>query len=532
MASYTSIYYGAPVNADIINKHMAGVVAPGIYKGLYVRSAGASSRVLDIRNVETGDMDTEEVDGGIHQQEYYGLAFTSEGVRIEETSPLRARITVPDSSSGDRIDLVYLQYEFKKVIPSKNLPSFGLLKGEAASAGEEPVSPLICTNEEAAEYAQVTVQALTQAQITNALCHYSKIRIPMAYVRVKATSQYITDEDIINIPRVMTTDQIVDYISEALYGSLGNFRTYGWSLSSPSGALDVNISAGRGLIGGKLCVSGSTKTVTGIKPRIQLMPSRNAGANLSLSAQIPSDCPSCLRVILRAPSGKTVNVTHVDPTTSQEVPTSFSISGTWIEGSTEVTGTKVYAIPNKVTSAGLVILTDPFISVDADGVDFEDFATPIQSFTCTVEITNQPRAYIYAQSQLNRLARFVYDYDPKRAVTSRKDDYLLGYVETDEDSIETVFEYASSDVIDSFTSQLNGVLRSFTLSSRPIANSETVYLDGLALEKNSPLGLGYTINYDSNTITLQSNVPTPDGANAGMTGSNGASLWVKYRRKG
>ena len=48
MAVYTSINYKQPVDAALFDEHVAEVLAPGVYKGMFVRAHATRSRTLDI----------------------------------------------------------------------------------------------------------------------------------------------------------------------------------------------------------------------------------------------------------------------------------------------------------------------------------------------------------------------------------------------------------------------------------------------------------------------------------------------------
>ena len=151
MAVYTSINYQQPVNSGLVNEHTSEVIAPGVYRGMYVRSHGANSRCLDIRNVETGNDDLDET-----RTDLFGMAFMPQGMKVflsapqmyNESDEILSKLKIEPAGTKDRIDLVCLHYEYRKVIFNHNKPSYVVIKGPDVNDGGSYNYPEVYTEEE------------------------------------------------------------------------------------------------------------------------------------------------------------------------------------------------------------------------------------------------------------------------------------------------------------------------------------------------------------------------------------------------
>lgn len=419
MAVYTSINYQQPVNAEIMNEHTSEALSPGIYKGMYIRSHGLSSRCVDVRNVMDGDDDKLE-----SRVDLYGFAVMPQGMKVKLTAPqfyneddsILDKLIIQEASDNDRIDLVYMQYEYKPVAFSRNRPSYGVIKGTEALPGLEPEKPEIYSQSEIDEETGKTA------------FYWKKIRIPMAYVRVPAGSAYVTDADIVNIRHSLNTNGVMEYVGETLNTIMGNFKqTGGWSMSIDEEERLVLITKGSGMIGGSLQKTTETSFLDDLRSQQTLMHEQLADINLSLDAQ-PED-PTCLKI--------TFKVTGDISTLSGK---SFTVTGLWVDRGEQVEEVRTFRLPIITSgSDSFTVITDPVVSVVSGGLNFYGIVSDLEDTTVMVSARNLPRSYIIARAQDNGIPRFYISRDPRYALYKMPyTEMLMGYAEED-NSIITIY---------------------------------------------------------------------------------------------
>lgn len=411
MAVYTSINYQQPVNSGLVNEHTSEVIAPGIYRGMFIRSHGPESRCLDVRNVQNGDLDTDE-----SRTDIYGMAFMPQGMKVfmsapqfyNEEDPILSKLVVEPAGLRDRVDLVCLHYEYKKVIFNHNKPSYVIIKGEEADSDRGPEYPWVFSDDELSPEEGKTEE------------YFRRRRIPMAFIIVRAGSQYVTDADIINIRHSMNTNEIQDYISQMFDEIIGNCRYNGWSIYRDADEFNVIVTPGYGFIAGRIHRSMTSDTIQDIRPQIILMNSKNPSENLSLDVQPPY--PTALKI-------------HIESTSSSEVPSgsSFLISGVWVDGASQVEETREFTLPSAIPAGGSVdIVTDEVVSIVEAGINLAGLVGDVSSSELSVSIKNSPVAYILAMAQEDNRPRFRAEYDPRYVADLSVDEMLLGTVTVDD----------------------------------------------------------------------------------------------------
>ena len=430
MAVYTSICYKQPVNADLFNEHVAEVISPGIYRGMYIRPHGMGSFALDVRHILCG-----EDDKNTFRTDLNGLVFTPQGVRIKVTSPqfydpeddVLSRLIIQSPSSSDRIDLVYMEYEYKNVPASENKPHYGIIQGTPASEGEAPAKPEIYLDSEVSDRSDQRVIDIN---------YLKSIRIPMAYVTVKHDAIEIKDEDIENVDRVKNTASMMEFVETTIRNLVGNLRIGGWGISQDSEtkegwilsptigtdhpyASSVTITPGKGVINGIYCESDSPVVIDDLEIPADLTGVKAADSEVSLTTQ--PRYPS--RLIMTMVNGTDVTI----PSGSY-----FTISAKWIDGAVVTMETRTFYTSRDIPpSDSYLFVSDPVVNVLPSGLGFGNILNAVSggSGSVTFSIDGGHRDYIVASANENQAPSFRVLYDPGYITAIPDTDMILGYID-------------------------------------------------------------------------------------------------------
>ena len=412
MAVYTSINYQQPVNSDIVNEHTSEVIAPGVYRGMYIRSHGENSRCLDVRNVEEGDGDLGELN-----LENIGLAFMPQGMKVflsapqfyNEEDPILSKLIVEPAGERDRIDLVCLQYEYRKVVPSSNKPSYVIIKGREALPGKLPKAPDVYSAEE------------LDPEHGRTRDKFRRIRIPMAHIHVRVGTEFVTDADISNIRRSMNTNDVLKYMDSIFYNIYGNCRFDGWLLKRDGEEYNIIVTPGTGMIDGRLHSTKMDAIVQDIKPQIVLMEEQNPSTNMSLNVQLPY--PSALKFEITSNSEGTI-----------PEGASFLVSGIWVDGEQQLEETREFRLQEEIRPGETSkIIIDKAVCISEAGINMEGIVEGgINPEDINVTVYNMPVAYIIAIAQPSNVPIFRDEYDPRYVMYLPSTEMMLGWVEVDE----------------------------------------------------------------------------------------------------
>ena len=104
--------YRGPRSSEDLNSKLAGLLAPGVYRGFHVDADGAITP---------------------------GLLLTAEGVSLEEDAPVSVSVPPGDPTHG-RVDLVVCVYEYMKTVPAP-VATFEVVQGTPAAEPEAPELP-------------------------------------------------------------------------------------------------------------------------------------------------------------------------------------------------------------------------------------------------------------------------------------------------------------------------------------------------------------------------------------------------------
>ena len=494
MSQKQSILFKAPASASNFNYHIAKLIAPGPYNGLEV--VPTEPRTMKV---------------GLTA----GYALTDEGVKIEETTNIGINQEASDSEvfltidnpeeDYPRRDLIVLRHRFRTYAdgtdPSSdpNIAHYVIIKGNPT-----PLS-----------------QGTAQADVAS----MQPGDIPLAEIQVNPGMTAIDDENIYNRTRTLNATDLLERVARAMHIALGNFIFTGWDQSY--NALNVTISAGTGLIAGIENTTTQDTLISTLRAREYLRHPRNyteatglydgdlrvVGANLTLDRQ---------------PDYASKIVLTVTPKSTPILDSVIYVSG--IDGHGNIIDAEPVPVNCPVVDTEYTFTTsNAFAKVNLEGIDAHLVATADPQ--ALINVRDNPIAYLYAIG--TNSGRPIFE-----AVYSRYEDndpnkLYLGYVVTDETHIIDWYTPAKgtfSELVQVFNEECTGANRVFILDQDPVENSEMVVLDGLVLMKNSPGGKGYTIQ--GKVITLQENVPAPDGPGNTTTGSGPADLWVRYRRLG
>lgn len=482
MAQNVTFVYKALSSTRALNYHVAKVIAEGVYSGLEIKATDPTSMKLDITE---------------------GMAFTNEGVKIEETLPQVNIVEIaPPETNAIRKDLVVLRHRYKvpaNATEEPNIATYHVIKGIPAPTYNAAFAP--------DEYVPTEGEILPGDWLREG-------DIPLAEIIVTPGMSSIANNNILNRVRTQTSTGLANLVAESLFLSLGNFVYKGWDLTAS--VLNVIVSPGEGLIGGRRTVTEDSSLITTLRAREYLYgPNGENGApylvgeNLTLEKQ--PDYPSKLQITVTPRGNGTSGYIYV---------TGENEHGEVIDNEAIYVDAPNYDEPVTVETLSA------FRTVYHEGIDAHELERAGMSHE--IYIKDKPVAHLFAVGTSAGTATFKAVYDP--AYQSTRNEYLIGWAETDELEIIELYKWStdvSSEVLDNISEQCNGSKRVFTLKGVPRDNSEIVILDGLILMKNSPNLKGYTLV--NNTITLQANVPTPDGPGA-VHGSAGSDFWVKYRR--
>jgi len=475
--------FKSPNSTRDLNNHIAKLLAPGPYAGLEIVPTDPPSMATGLTE---------------------GRALTDEGVKIVETLPIPSLVTFPASDPNyPRVDLVVMRHRYiAAMTPAPNSATYHVIKGVATPPPGTPMPR------------EVVIDDVTDPLYATSV-HPGDIIL--AEVQIPAGATAISSDYIYNRFRVLTTPEMRLEYAEALYMAFGNFVFEGWDLTTD--VLNVIVSPGRGLLCGLPNRTTHDYIITTARAREFLYgPYDDAepaalyvvGENLTLDKQ--PDYSSKLRMTVTCPA---------------EVGTTGNI---YVTGKNEY-GQQINneAIPITV-GAGEAVTVETisrFSEVYHEGIDAHELERA--GFTITIYIKDKPINYIYAVGTQAGKAIFKIVMDPAYQPTC--DEYLLGWAEADETHLFRLERWATDAlalVIEDLSDQCNSVNRIFTLKGLPRSDSEFLIMDGSTLFKNSPYNSGFTLV--NNQITLQSEVPTPDGPGS-THGSKPTELWIKYTRQ-
>lgn len=263
MAQRVTFTYKHVDSTEALNRHIAGVIAPGVYQGLLVSQTDPASLHLNISP---------------------GYALTTEGVKIEESIAIGSALeALAGHPTRRRVDLVCLYHKYiaGPTEPSGNPASYVLVKGEVPNDDiTEPVAP----------YDKLTEHHIVLAEIHT---------VPGV--------NYITQQMIFNTRRVPTTDVLDDLVAESMFYALGNFSREGWDVIE-SDVTNVLVTPGKGLLAGRLNVSYEDYVISSIRFAEYLRPPfdtstgepAKVGQNLTLLEQ--PDFPTKLAIEITSTS--------------------------------------------------------------------------------------------------------------------------------------------------------------------------------------------------------------------------------------
>lgn len=426
MAVYTSINYKQPVDAALFDEHVAEVIAPGVYKGMYVRVHNLASRTLDIRHASNG-----EEDKNVHRTDLYGLVFMPNGTRIKITAPqfynasdpILNKLVIAAPDSTDRVDLVYLEYECKSVPASENPIVYGIIKGKPATAGNSPSTPNLYYDNEVSDRPDLQVIDINKIKYR---------RIPLAYVSVRAGTTELTDEDISNVRHVKNASELYDFVRNLI----GNIRIKGWSVSQNSStssgwllsptvasghtyASSVTVSAGNGIIDGIPCATTSAVTINNLRQPTDLTGVKGADSAVSIDSQPLTP----VHLVMKLMNGTDKNIAS---------GTRFSITADWVEGAEIITETRTFSLTRALNAGqSYLFVSDPVIRVAPLGLNFSNILTAVSGGTgaVTFSIDGVPKVYVVAAAQDNGTAAFSVMYDPGYFASIPDTYMVLGYID-------------------------------------------------------------------------------------------------------
>ena len=455
MAQSVTCVFEMDDSTELLNKHVSKIIAKGPYHGLMVKATTPNSMFIDITA---------------------GYAFTIEGVKIEEGSDLSNVVEVSAADATyDRKDLIVMRHKYVAgpTIPPGNFATYRVVTGDLPPDSLTPPEP---------PYDQL-----------------DEYDIPLAEVWVNHGATYITDSMIYNLRRTMTTLELQDELAKALYIALGNFAFRGWK-AFDAGSLVLGVTEGEGLLCGKYHVTDADSYVHTLRARSYLRPPNDpntgdpyeVGDNLTLLEQ--PDYPTFLRITIT--------------TTNEATSGNIYISGKGMDPSApDIIN---HAVPvNQGPNEAVVYETSVvFSEVFLEGIDAQELVR--SGSHIYINITDRPRHYIYAVGTPTGVPYFRAELNP--AYQPLCNEMLIALVETDETHIIDITDYTHGALVP-ITEQVfppcDGVTRVFYLSQEPKPGTLDVTIDGNNLYENTPFGKGYTL--DGKKITLEANVPTPDG---------------------
>ena len=454
MAQTVTCVYEMDDSTELLNFHIARLLAKGPYHGLMVEAASPNTMFVNLTA---------------------GYALTIEGVKIAEDSLLSNFVEVPAADATfDRKDLIVMRHKYVAgpTTPPGNFATYRVVTG---------VLPTNLTDTPVAPYDQL-----------------DDYDIPLAEVWVTHGATFITDSMILNLRRVPTTAELRDELAHSLYIALGNFVFTGWEVQD-AGSLVARVTAGEGLLCGKYNKTDQDDYIHTLRARSYLRPPNdpNTGAayevgdNLTLLEQ--PDYPSFLRITItttdEATSGNIyISGKGIDPTAPDIINHAVPVS----QGPNE-----------SVTYETTVMFTEVFL----EGIDAQELVRTGSHIY--INITDRPLQYIYAVGTPTGTPYFRVEMNP--AYTPLCNEMLIARVETDETHIIDIERYNQGALVP-LTEQVippcDGVTRVFYLSQISKPGTLDITLDGSDLYHDMPYSKGYDL--DGKKITLQANVPTPD----------------------
>jgi len=456
-AQKVTFIWKQPDSTFSLNNHVAKIIAKGPYSGLLVQPTSPASMKLDLTA---------------------GYAFSIEGVKIEEQGDVKEEFVEisPAHPTRQRKDLVIMRHQYiaDVTVPAGNPATYhvltGVVPGDDITEAEPPYGDM------------------------------QEYDIPLAEIWVPGGAVAITESEIRNLRRTPTTAELADIVAEALYLSVGNFAFEGWdpSAQQPQPNLNLLISAGRGLLCGRVNTSLDEYILTTLRPREVLRPDTDPGPtndpdygkvaeNLTLHQQ--PDYPSKLRLTITTTTNtytQTINILGLNEV-GDEILEQVEISQ----------GTNDEQTYETVTT---------WSEVAQEGID----CPPIDG--TFIVITDKPVHYIYAVGTPTGVPHFRAEMNP--AYEPKCEELLIAIVETDETGIISIDDLSLSALVpylDDMSDQCDGARKTFYLDALPVPDSEWVILDGLVLMKDEPHGKGYSLN--GKELILGANVPAPDGVN-------------------
>lgn len=462
MAQKVTCVFKQPDSTELLNYHVAKLLAKGPYRGMMIEAQTPNSMFVDMTA---------------------GYAFTIEGVKIEETDPVTAVVEIPAADTTfDRKDLIVLthQYVAGATVPAGNYATYRVITGTL------PADTL-------------TVPEVPYDQMT-------EFEVPLCEVWLPHGATFVSEDMLHNLRRTMTTSELQDELAKALYISLGNFTYQGWD-AEDAGALVLRITEGEGLLCGKYHMTDEDKYLHTLRARSYLRPVTDpntlvqyqVGENLTLLEQ--PDYPSHLRFTIT--------------TTTEGTLGNIYISGKGMEATApDIIN---FALPvnqgagETVTYETSAIFTEVFL----EGIDAHELERTGSNIY--IHVKDRPLHYIYAVGTPTGVPFFRVEMDPMYNPTCNE--MLIALVETDETEIIEIIPYnvgALEDTVERLIPNCDGVTRVFYSSADPKAGTDALYNDGIRMFAGMPFGKGYV--RDGKKFTLEVNVPTPD-ANTLLVGT-------------
>lgn len=480
MSQKTTFVYKSPNSTRMLNDHIAKIIAEGAYHGMEVEATDPPTMSVNLTA---------------------GYALTDEGVKIEETLPIEEVVTFEEADPNyPRIDLVVLRHRYNP-LANPNPGTYHVIKGIPTPPPANPLPP---------------DQQFFDPPDILPLHWLENGDVILTEVHIPAGATFIAPDYIFNRTRTMTTTELMARVARALYLAVGNFVYSGWDMTSD--VLNIVVSPGEGLLCGMTNSTYQSFIITTLRAREYLYGPNDelnvpylVGDNLTLDKQ--PDYASRLRITV-TPRG-TITSGNIYITGENEFGDVINNEAIYID------------CPNPDEPVTIETISK-FAEVYHEGIDAHELERA--GFDIEIYIKDKPVANIYAVGTNSGRAVFKAVYDP--AYTPLCHEYLLGWAETDEVEVIELVRWATdslAEIIDDLSLLCDSSRRSFALRGIPRLDSEKVVMDGDLLKKDSINGKGYTIV--NNIITLQANVPAPDGIN-NPHGSGGTDFWVFYRRQG
>lgn len=492
MAQNQTFLFKQEVTARSIGYHIAGGISAGVYEGMMV--VPTSPRTMKVGMTA-------------------GFAYTDEGVKITEYTPIGIEQEAVDAETFLEIDpvedgyarkdLIVMRHRLKTYAPLQdpsedpNVATYHVIKGA-------PVDPNVQNPE------------IPELQAGD---------VPMAVIDVRPNMEVIDEDDIFNYMRTMNSEALVKYLSESLYIGLGNFVFEGWDIEK--NALNISISPGSGLIGGIKNSTDHTVVCSTIRAQEYLRHPRfynndtglydgdectcENGSNLNLFKQM--DYPTVLEI-------------RITPVNDPIPETPIYLTGLDGDGNV-INAEEVKIMCPEVGQQYSFFSTSKFARISNEGIDAH--LVGLVDPQAKIEILDKPVAHIYVVG--NDSGRPSFDVTYRMDKVGYPNRYYLGYAESDMIQVTNIYQSAKGafkSEEEDLSSQATGINRVFTLRYVPEENSEMFVIDGLVLKRNSAIGKGYTIN--GSVITLQENVTPPDGS-GNYYGNGPTEVWIRYNRK-